>query len=205
MESLGYYSNPKSFATDGFTPAVAALLTAVDAENSVSIFIEHNIGIKDISELSEIDLIVMGVDSLKTREDILKAAKQLPLNTQYSDVSDPKYLTAENISDILTENEKHLHRICSSLSANIILLKRTTCEDEIICRPSTYATDAILKSIDTMETLCFDIGNELKTLKNKNSAKRRKTQKKSVLVAVGSIAAVVLSICFAMSLKHVHQ
>lgn len=53
---------------------------------SIAMFFRvHNIGIKDVSELSEIDLIVMGVDSFETRENILRAAKQLPLSTQYSE------------------------------------------------------------------------------------------------------------------------
>ncbi|XP_047527959.1 uncharacterized protein LOC125064779 [Vanessa atalanta] len=198
------FSNPCSHNTidpTGFDITMSALLIGLGAEKYINIFRKHNIGQRTLMELSDEDLIKLGVDDANLRFKLIDEVKNLPIYEETRHTSTTSNLDILEIIDILEESSQHLYRIYLSMMSNTLALKKKKVGDCLIYKDK-YASNIAISTLSNMTNILnsMDIAlhTQIKVL-SRNSKKRR--TKKILVGTIGTAIIGMLSLLFVRSLK----
>ncbi|XP_026495226.1 uncharacterized protein LOC113400062 [Vanessa tameamea] len=198
------FSNPCPHNTidpTGFDITMSALLIGLGGEKYINIFRKHNIGQRTLMELSDEDLIKLGVDDANLRLKLIDEVKNLPIYEETRHTSTTSNLDILEIIDILEESSQHLYRIYLSMMSNTLALKKKKVGDCLIYKDK-YASNIAISTLSNMTNILnsMDIAlhTQIKVLST-NSKKRR--TKKIVVGTIGTAIIGMLSLLFVRSLK----
>ncbi|XP_046964998.1 uncharacterized protein LOC124533637 [Vanessa cardui] len=185
----------------GFDITMSALLIGLGAEKYINIFRKHNIGQCTLMELSDEDLIKLGVDDVDVRVKLIDEVKNLPIYEETCHTSTTSNLDILEIIDILEESSQHLYRIYLSMMSNTLALKKKKVGDCLIYKDK-YASNIAISTLSNMTNILnsMDIAlhTQIKVL-SRNSKKRR--TKKIIVGTIGTAVIGLLSLLFVRSLK----
>ncbi|KAJ0180488.1 hypothetical protein K1T71_003892 [Dendrolimus kikuchii] len=183
---------------------INALLTGIGGEKYIDIFRKQNIGQCTLAELTNEDLIKLGIDDAEIRKNLLVEVKNLPVYEEVSSqVSKTKIdLGPLEIVEVLEESSQHLNRIYLSMLANTLALKKTKNISDCLLYKDQYASDVALTTLseitNILNSMDIALHTQLKVLKQDSSDTRKK---KIIVGTVGSALIAVLAVLFAKSLK----
>ncbi|XP_075970083.1 uncharacterized protein LOC142972678 [Anticarsia gemmatalis] len=184
-----------------FDVTISAILVGLGAEKYVDIFMKHNIGQTTLTELSEEDLIKLGVDDAEIRKKLIEEVKNLPIYDE-NKIGTTSKLGPIEIMDIIEESSNHLYRIYLSVLANTIALKKTSKVADCLIHKDKYASDIALSTLseitNILNSMDIALHTQLKVLREESN----NTKKKKIIVGtVGSAVIAVLAVLFVRSLK----
>ncbi|CAH2074045.1 unnamed protein product, partial [Iphiclides podalirius] len=184
-----------------------ALLIGLEAEKYVDVFRKHNIGQCTLMELTDEDLIKLGVDEPDIRKNLLEEAKNLPIYEE-SNCNLKKYsqnLGPLEVVDVLEESSQHLYRIYLSILANTLAVKKTKKISDCLLYKDKYASDIALETLReitaTLNSMDIAIHTHFKAFRQESNKKRKK---KMLVATVGSAVIAVLTVLFIKSIKDIH-
>ncbi|CAH0406525.1 unnamed protein product [Chilo suppressalis] len=188
----------------GFDVTVSALLLGVGGEKYVDIFKKKNISQCTLTELTNEDLIKLGIDDANIRKQLLEEVKNLPL---YADTSAAVSILNNNLNPIeiletLEESSQHLYRIYLSVLANTLAVKKTKHITDCLIYKDKYASDIAIATLseitNILNSMDIALHTQLKTFTKENSSNR---SKKIIVGTLGSAVIGVLTVFFVRSLK----
>ncbi|CAG9783703.1 unnamed protein product [Diatraea saccharalis] len=187
-----------------FDVTVSALLLGVGAEKYLDIFKKHNIGQCTLTELTNEDLIKLGIDDADIRNRLLEEVKNLPL---YSKTSSELSKINNNLSlieivETLEESSQHLYRIYLSVLANTLAIKKTKNITDCLVYKDKYASDLAISTLSEITNILNSMDIALHTqLKTITTDSRKNRNKKIIIGTIGSVVIVGLTLLFVRSLK----
>ncbi|XP_028161977.1 uncharacterized protein LOC114353975 [Ostrinia furnacalis] len=187
-----------------FDVTISALLLGLGAEKYVEIFRKNNIGQCTLAELSEEDLIKLGIDDSEIRNKLLEEVKNLPLYEETAEQLSKVNINLGPIEvvEILEESSQHLYRIYLSVLANTLAVKKTKRISDCLVYKDKYASDVAIATLseitNILNSMDISIHTQLKTLTRDPGQSKNK---KIIVGAVGSAVIAVLTVLFVRSLK----
>ncbi|KAL0842021.1 hypothetical protein ABMA28_014237 [Loxostege sticticalis] len=187
-----------------FDVTISALLLGLGAEKYVEIFRKNNIGQCTLTELTEEDLIKLGIDDPEIRIKLLEEVKNLPL---YEETAEQLSQVNVNLGpieivEILEESSQHLYRIYLSVLANTLAVKKTKRISDCLVYKDKYASDIAIATLSEITNLLnsmdISIHTQLKTITRDSGQSKNK---KIIVGTVGSAVIAVLAVLFVKSLK----
>uniref|UniRef100_S4P766 SAM domain-containing protein n=1 Tax=Pararge aegeria TaxID=116150 RepID=S4P766_9NEOP len=187
---------------NGFDVSMSAVLIGLGAEKYTNIFRDHNIGQCTLIELTDEDLVKLGVDDPKIRVKLIEEVKNLPIyeETDHTEIS--PNLDVMDIVDILEESSQHMYRINISMMTNTLVLKKKKVPDCLIYKDK-YASHIAINTLSHMTNVLNSMETSLHSqiqILSKDSRNRR--TKKLLVGTLGSAVVAVIAIFFVRSLKH---
>lgn len=188
----------------GYDITIQALLTGLGAEKYIHIFRKENIGQCTLAELTNEDLIKLGIDDPNIRKSLLEEVINLPIYEELpSDVTNTYInLGPLEIVNILEESSQHLNRIYLSILANTLALKKSKNIADSLLYKDQYASDIALSTLsevtNILNSMDITLHTQFKVLRQKSNNKKKK---KIILGTIGSVFIVTLAVLFAKSLK----
>ncbi|XP_045445518.1 uncharacterized protein LOC123653569 [Melitaea cinxia] len=185
----------------GFDVTMSALLIGLGAEKYIDNFRKHNIGQCTLMELSDEDLVKLGVDDSVIRAKLIEEVKNLPIYEETDHINSNTNLDILEIINILEESSQHLYRIYLSMMTNTLTLKKKKTED-CLFHKDKYGSSIALSTLSEMTNILnsMDIALHTKIKVVSNNSQHRKT-KKIVVGTLGSILIGLLSLFFIKSIK----
>ncbi|KAM3963492.1 uncharacterized protein ACR2FA_002429 [Aphomia sociella] len=187
-----------------FDVTISALLIGIGAEKYIDIFRKQNIGQSTLSELTDEDLIKLGIDSSKIREKLLEEVKNLPI---YQEINAQLYKSTLNLSpieitDIFEETSQHLYRLYLSMLANSLAVKKTKKISDCLVYKDKYASDIALATLSEITNILNSMDITLHTqLKEATRETTNMKTRKIIVGTVGSAVITMLAVLFVRSLK----
>ncbi|KAL0893839.1 hypothetical protein ABMA27_013962 [Loxostege sticticalis] len=187
-----------------FDVTISALLLGLGAEKYVEIFRKNNIGQCTLTELTEEDLIKLGIDDPEIRIKLLEEVKNLPL---YEETAEQLSQVNVNLGpieivEILEESSQHLYRIYLSVLANTLAVKKTKRISDCLVYKDKYASDIAIATLSEITNLLnsmdISIHTQLKTIARDSGQSKNK---KIIVGTVGSAVIALLAVLFVKSLK----
>ncbi|XP_028042306.1 uncharacterized protein LOC114252032 [Bombyx mandarina] len=186
-----------------FDVTIAALLTGLGATKYIKIFKKHNIGQSTLIELTNEDLIKLGLDDDDIRKKLLEEIKNLPIYEEFSIESRNDFgISPTEIADILEASSEHLYRIYLSIMANTLALKKTKNITDCLIYRDQYASNMAQAVLSELTTILNSMEIALHTrLKVLTSDTKKRKNKKIIVGVTGSIVIAILTAFFVQSLK----
>ncbi|XP_004924865.1 uncharacterized protein LOC101742876 [Bombyx mori] len=186
-----------------FDVTIAALLTGLGATKYIKIFKKRNIGQSTLIELTNEDLIKLGLDDDDIRKKLLEEIKNLPIYEEFSIESRNDFgIIPTEIADILEASSEHLYRIYLSIMANTLALKKTKNITDCLIYRDQYASNMAQAVLSELTTILNSMEIALHTrLKVLTSDTKKRKNKKIIVGVTGSIVIAVLAAFFVQSLK----
>ncbi|XP_026754551.2 uncharacterized protein LOC113514654 [Galleria mellonella] len=186
-----------------FDITVGALLISVGAEKYINIFRKQNIGQLTLTQLTDEDLIKLGVDNPEIRNKLLEEVQNLPIyeeNRLLYNIS--LNLSPTEITEILEESSQHLYRIYLSMLANTLTLKKSKKIQDCLIYKDKYASDIALTTLSEITNILNSMDITLHTqLKELTRESTNMKTKKMFVGTVGSAVIAILAVLFVRSLK----
>ncbi|XP_068630003.1 uncharacterized protein [Battus philenor] len=186
-----------------FDVATNTLLISLNAEKYIDIFRKRNIGQCTLVELTEEDLIKLGVKEGEIRQKLLEEIKNLPIYEECKSVSKViPNLGPMEIVEVLEESSQHLYRIHLSVLANTLAVKKTKKISDCLLYKDKYASDIALSTLSEIISVLNSMDLALHTHFKALTKTTNKSRNKKLLVgAVGSAVIAMLTVLFVKSLK----
>ncbi|KAL0893840.1 hypothetical protein ABMA27_013962 [Loxostege sticticalis] len=155
-------------------------------------------------ELTEEDLIKLGIDDPEIRIKLLEEVKNLPL---YEETAEQLSQVNVNLGpieivEILEESSQHLYRIYLSVLANTLAVKKTKRISDCLVYKDKYASDIAIATLSEITNLLnsmdISIHTQLKTIARDSGQSKNK---KIIVGTVGSAVIALLAVLFVKSLK----
>ncbi|KAJ2952786.1 hypothetical protein O0L34_g7145 [Tuta absoluta] len=188
-----------------FDVTISALLIGLGAEKYIDIFRKHNIGQVTLAELTNEDLVKLGVDDGEIRQKILSEVQNLPIFEETNAQLVSCNLGPMEIVDMIEESSQHLYRIYLSMLANTLALKKTKNVSDCLLYRDKYASDIALSTISEITNLLNSMEITLHTEMKGLVQESKKRNKKVLIGTLGSAVIAVLAVLFARSLKQLKQ
>ncbi|XP_059054388.1 uncharacterized protein LOC131848513 [Achroia grisella] len=186
-----------------FDITIGALLIGIGAEKYVDIFRKQNIGQLTLTELTDEDLIKLGIDNAEIRNKLLEEVKNLPIYQENEQLYKSNLnLNSIEITDILEESSQHLYRIYLSMLANTLAIKKLKKIPDCLVYKDKYASDIALATLSEITNILNSMDITLHTqLKEFTTEPNNKKIKKIFVGTVGSAVIAMLAVLFVRSLK----
>ncbi|XP_045785207.1 uncharacterized protein LOC123880877 [Maniola jurtina] len=186
---------------NGFDVTMSAVLIGLGAEKYLDIFRKHNIGQCTLIELTDEDLVKLGVDDPHIRLKLLEEVKNLPIYEETDHTTISPNLNLIEIIEVLEESTQHMYRIYLSMVTNTLALKKKRSPDCLIYKDK-YASHIAITTLSHMTNVLNSMEIELHTqFKAISKETQNKTTKKLLVGTMGSAVIAVLAIYFVRSLK----
>ncbi|XP_041977077.1 uncharacterized protein LOC121731623 [Aricia agestis] len=196
--SVGGTINPNEFDV-----SVSALLIGLGGEKYIDIFRKNNIGQSTLIELTNEDLIKLGIDDAGIRKKLLDEVKNLPVYTEIiENIPSKPNLDLKEVINVLEESSQHLYRIYLSMMTNTLALKNSKAVDCLIddeLFASKVALSSLRQMTETLNVMDIALHTQFKAASKESKHRRRK---KVVVGTLGGVIIAVLGVCFVRSLKN---
>ncbi|XP_050345303.1 uncharacterized protein LOC126770154 [Nymphalis io] len=184
-----------------FDVTMSALLIGLGGEKYINIFRKNNIGQCTLMELSDEDLIKLGVDDANVRVKLIEEVKNLPIYEETSHTTTTSSLDILEIIDILEDSSQHLYRIYLSMMSNTLALKKKNVGDCLIYKDK-YASNIAISTLSNMTNILNSMDIALHTQIKVLSRNPKKIRTKKIIVGtLGTAIIGLLSLFFVRSLK----
>ncbi|XP_026329944.1 uncharacterized protein LOC113237590 [Hyposmocoma kahamanoa] len=190
-----------------FDVTVSALLTGLGAEKYVDIFRRLNIGQNTLVELTDNDLIQIGVNDEEIRKKILTEIQNLPIYEEACErmATAGQDLTPMEIVEILEESSQHLYRIYLSVISNTLAVKKTKNITDCLLYRDNYASDIALVTLSEMTSILNSMDIALHTEMKSLTKDPTSRNKKVIVGSIGSVMVAALAVLFVRSLKQLKK
>ncbi|KAL4703007.1 hypothetical protein ACJJTC_009993 [Scirpophaga incertulas] len=196
-----YKINPMEFDI-----TVSALLFGIGAEKYVDIFRNRHIGQCTLSEMTDEDLIKLGVDDAAIRAELLEQVKNLPLYDVITQSRLNSTMTPIKISETIENGATHLYNIYLSVLANTLTLKKANKLPDYLLMKDTYASEVAIATVTQITNLLNSMDMTIHAQMKELTKKPTKKEKKKILVAtVGSVGIIMLTTLFVRSLMELKK
>ncbi|CAH2086530.1 unnamed protein product [Euphydryas editha] len=185
----------------GFDVTMSAILIGLGAEKYTDNFRRHNIGQCTLMELSDEDLIRLGVDDPNIRAKIIAEVKNLPIYEETSQTNTNSNLDILEIITVLEESSQQLYRIYLSMMTNTLSLKKKKTDDCLFYKDK-YASNIAISTLSDMTNILNSMDIALHThMKVISTNSKNKKTKKIIVGTLGSVVIGLLSLFFVRSMK----
>lgn len=185
-----------------FDLTTSALLVGIDAEKYVDIFRKRNIGQSALVELTDEDLIKLGIDDEEVRIKLLNQIKNLPIYEECCKRTNYSNLGLLEILEILQETKSHLHLLHLSALANTLSVRKHKNLPDCLLYRDKYTSDIALSTIREINIILNTMDKTISTHFKEYEANVGKYKYKKILIGtVGAAAIGTLAVLFYKSLK----
>ncbi|XP_026742473.1 uncharacterized protein LOC113504411 [Trichoplusia ni] len=183
-----------------FEDTISSILCGLGAQKYIDIFKKQNIDQYSLAELSEEDLIKLGVDDADVRSQLMEHAKLIPAYDEASIIM--PNLGPIEIVDVFEECTLLLHRIHLSMVANNTALTKTKKVSDCLLYKDKYASNIALATLSEISNILNSMDNAVHTQLQLTTKQGMNSKKKKLIVGtVGSAVIAILAFLLKRSLK----